>query len=1227
MGQIAVRRRRREAPPTPSGEIHVEPPPEPERAVPPGLLARAMPVAMLLGSVGIIAVLGVREPASWVFGGMFALSSVGMLLSGGTSRGSERTASLDEDRRDYLRYLAGLRRRARWVAEAQRRVRDHVHPHPAAWPAVLAAGRLWERDPADDDFGQVRIGLGPQRLATPLVAPRTGPVDGVEPVGAEAVRRFLARHAVVPALPVAVDLRAASAVWLDGPLDRARAVARALVGGFALWHSPTDVRVAVLGGTAWDWVKWLPHNAHAVEQDALGPVRMHTGDPDELRRWWAADPGPRHLLVVVDGPEGPGAWAADEGVTVLRVGVAEGRRESPSVVRLRLADPTPVDTLDELTLAEALALARRLARYRPEGSAGGAGLVAQGLPDLVGLSGSGPAGVAALRAGRTAADRMRVPLGVDDGGRPLVLDLKESALGGSGPHGLCVGATGSGKSELLRSLVVGLVLTHGPDELNLVLVDFKGGATFLGLTGLPHVAAVITNLADELTLVDRMADAVTGEITRRQELLRAAGNLSGVGEYERARAADPDLPPLPVLMIVVDEFSELVARRPELVELFVTVGRLGRSLGLHLLLASQRLEEGRLRGLESHLSYRIALRTFSPSESRTVLGVPDAHTLPPTPGSAILAAGTDQLVRFRGAYVSGVAHRDRAPARRAHRFTTARVSAPPVVAEPAAGSVLERAVAAVVALGGPPAHRVWLPPLDASPALADLPVGGGLRVTVGLVDRPTRQRRDPLEVDLSGAAGHLVVAGGPRSGKSTALATLVGALARAHTPAELGVHVVDLGGGALSQLAGLPHVGTVAGRAEPDLVRRTLAEVAAILARREAMFRAEEIGSVDEFRARRAAGEPFGEPATDVVLVVDGYAALTADWSGTSWNAVDEAVGRVSAIAHRGLAYGVHLAVSVTRWGELRPAVKDQLGLRLELRLGEPGDSDVDRRRAAAVPARPGHGLAPDGDAMVLAVGPVVPRPGPGFPPVRVLPALLPAEPLWENGTGVPWGVDEDGVTVGFGPTEPHLLCFADGRSGKTALLRLIARGVARRHGPDAARLVVLDPRRSLLGDLPERHVLAHVGTPEEMTAAVRDVVESLQRRRPGPEVTAERLRARDWWSGPEVYVLVDDHDLVAPVGAAANPLAPLVDLLAQGVDLGLHLVLARRVAGASRALFDPVLARLRELGGPALVLHGSPDEGPLVGAVRASPQPPGRGVLVDREHGPRPVQLAWTEP
>src|SRR5690606_2850640 len=254
---------------------------------------------------------------------------------------------------------------------------------------------------------------------------------------------------------------------------------------------------------------------------------------------------------------------------------------------------------------------------------------------------------------RPIRDRYRVPFGVGEYGQPVELDIKEAAMEGMGPHGLCIGATGSGKSEFLRTLVLGLLATHSSTTLNFVLVDFKGGATFLGLEKAPHVSAVITNLADEVTLVDRMKDALAGEMNRRQEALKNGGNFKNVWEYEKARENGADLDPLPALFIVVDEFSELLAAKPDFIDLFVAIGRLGRSLQMHMLLASQRLEEGKLRGLDSHLSYRIGLKTFSAAESRAAIGGPDAFDLPSVPGGGYLKYDTSTLVRFKAAYVSG----------------------------------------------------------------------------------------------------------------------------------------------------------------------------------------------------------------------------------------------------------------------------------------------------------------------------------------------------------------------------------------------------------------------------------------------------------------------------------------------------------------------------------------------------------------------------------------------
>ncbi|GEL22749.1 hypothetical protein PSU4_17030 [Pseudonocardia sulfidoxydans NBRC 16205] len=480
MGTIGKARTRRVVAPMPGGELLLEPPPELERVVPGGMLARLLPIGMIVASIAMMWVLARANPSMWMFGAMMVLSSIAMLVSGNSSGqgGAARAAGLDEDRRDYLRYLGVQRDRVDAVAAAQRAALLGTHPDPAAWPDVVAAGRHWERVPADADFAQVRVALGVQRLATRLTAPETGPVDGVEPVTAAALRRFLGRHSVVADLPVALDLRSSATVWLErtgadpGP---ARGLARAIVAQFVLWHGPADAVVAVLAAdpAPWDWVKWLPHNAHGRTVDALGPVRLVASDPDELRALLAADlaarppgPGPAepHVLLVVDGVDGPGPWAGVAGVTVLRAGAPPGRRAAPSVVRLAVGPGTlgrvapdgaiaPIGVPDSLDPAEAAALARRLARFRPAGVAAaddGTPVAAQDLPALLGVPGRPTAAdVEAVRTRRrrTAADRLRVPLGVDEDGRPLLLDLKESAQGGSGPHGLCVGATGSGNAQ------------------------------------------------------------------------------------------------------------------------------------------------------------------------------------------------------------------------------------------------------------------------------------------------------------------------------------------------------------------------------------------------------------------------------------------------------------------------------------------------------------------------------------------------------------------------------------------------------------------------------------------------------------------------------------------------------------------------------------------------------------------------------------------------------------
>jgi DNA segregation ATPase FtsK/SpoIIIE, S-DNA-T family len=818
-----------------------------------------------------------------------------------------------------------------------------------------------------------------------------------------------------------------------------------------------------------------------------------------------------------------------------------------------------------------------------------------------------------LRDRLTAPDRLRVPFAVAPTGETVVLDLKESALGGMGPHGLLVGSTGSGKSELLRTLVLGLAATHPPETVNFALVDFKGGATFVRLDDLPHTAAVVTNLTDDLAQVGRLQDALTGELLRRQELLRTAGGYSSAYEYERDRAGGAALVPLPSLLVVIDEFSELLRARPEFTDVLIMIGRLGRSLGVHLLLAAQRLDEGGLSRIEANLSYRIGLRTFSAMESRGVLGIPDAYELPAAPGNGYLRADPSTVVRFRATYVSG-------PSRAARRS----------VDGPVGGddrSVLDAVVGALTD-AGPRARPVWLPPLAEPPTLDQLlppEPPGGLRVPVALVDRPAEQRQDPLWLDLSGAAGHVLIVGAPLSGKSTLLRDLVAAVALTHTPEQAQFYCLDLAGGALRDLAGLPHVGSVAGRRQPDLIRRTVAELEALLAAREKAFAEQGIEAMPAYRLRpRDSADPYG----DVFLVVDGWGRLRTEF--------DALESRIMTLAARGLSYGLHVVITAQRSGEVRPALRDIIGTRLELRLGDPMDSEVGRREAANVPAEsPGRGLTTDklhflaalprvdGDQRAdtlsagladLVAGVARSWPGARAPAVKVLPTVLRYDELPPPAEGlIPVGLDEDTlrpVHLDFA-ADPHFVIFGAGGAGKTNLLRAITTGIAAQHSADEARIIFLDYRYGLLDVAGMASKLAHGFSPGQAVPIVREVVEAITERLPPADVTPEQLRARDWWSGPELYLVIDDYDLVAT--GSSNPVLPLLDLVAQARHIGLHIVLARAMAGAGRAMYEPILQRLREVGTPALIMSGSKEEGVLFGNVRPEEFPPGRGRLTSR--------------
>jgi len=1288
-------------PAVPTESLRIAPPP----TVPPpaqhSVISTLFPVVGSVGIVGFALVYG-NSAFLWIAGAIVVVMiafSFGMRWS--QKRGVRKKAAADARR--YTKYLKSTDQELALAGELQRDALARLYPAPGRlWTLMVKREGLWERRPDHRDFLHARLGTGTVDLDRPVdLDLGFNPLTEYQEASLKDARKLVGYRGRLPQQPVVIDLAETGILSVAGDRPSARAWARALITQLAAFRAPHDLRIVTAFDPAdasdWEFGKWLPHQRleQAVPADDDGapplPALALAESTEELeallepelrprveqlRRLAEAGTGPRapdlvapELIVIVDGyhPGHPANGLAGFRELLARARelkavvalLVDSREQEPGHVDARLTlhqgrrsratyertgpDAPIIEDLEpdgaDPGLAEAVA--RMLAPLRlQEGADGRRSLSAEvRLTDLLDL-------------GRRAAspprpEALRVPIGIGDDGEVLTLDLKQAAEEGMGPHGILVGATGSGKSELLRSIVAGLAATHDPESLSFVLADFKGGAAFAELSRLPHVAGLITNLQRDLSLVDRMRDALTGEQERRQAMLRDAGNLDDVRAYRKRRAGDPTLAPLPDLLVIVDEFAELLAARPEFIDLFVGIGRVGRSLGIHLLLSSQRLDEGRLRGLESHLRYRICLRTYSAPESKLVLGTNDAYLLPSLPGLGYLKVDTSIYRQFRAALVSAPVRRPGAVAATPTGVRTFDAAAASPLDAGAATpaddldpdrSDLDELVDRLAGPAGAPAtavHQVWVDPLpDALPLDAVLDPDdppGALRAVVGEVDRPAEQRKEALELDLASGGGHVAVVGAPRTGKSTLLRTLVLSLAHTHSPDHVRFYAIDLGGGQLATLGGAPHVGGVAGRADREAVARVVAQVQGELEEREDLLRERGLESMAQARDQGV--------LADLFLLVDGWSTFRRDFEDLERD--------LERIAAAGLGLGVHVVVAANRWAEIRPALLDNLGTRLELKLNDPVDSLVSRQAAAALPEGvEGRGLTVEGlqfqgalprmDGEAAAQGLSAAVEGQAadlaarFPdrraePIRLLPSrvdprALPA-PTRER---VPIGLEERAlgpVSVALTGLDPHFLVFGDAGAGKSSLLRLLAHGLAAAFPPSELRLVVIDVRRSLvdLADLP--HLDGYAASSPAAAEAAARLAGEVSARMPDSSGELEDLVGRPSWEGPRHVVVCDDYDLLA--GPTGSPLAPLLELLALGADVGLHVVLARRVGGSARGAYEPVFGRLRELGSPGVLLSGDPSEGLLLAGHKARSQPPGRGLLVRRGERPLTVQLA----
>jgi DNA segregation ATPase FtsK/SpoIIIE, S-DNA-T family len=1224
-----------------------------------------------------------------------------------------RTEEVDAERADYLRYLSVVRDNIRTQAAAQRAAAQWSHPDPAMLTAVPGSRRQWERDPHDPDFLVVRAGRHTVPLATTLRVNDAADEVDLEPVSHSALRSLLDAQRTVRDVPTGIDLTKVSRITLIGDSADVRGAVRAWIAQAVTWHDPTVLGVALasrdLEGRDWSWLKWLPHVDIAGQIDGLGPARYLTTDAEELvsllgpalvdRTAFTGQSGDalRHLLVVVDDPDydvDASAFAVGRaGVTVVHCSAKPPHREQysdPEKPILRIANGAIerwqtggwqpyVDAADQLSADDTSHLARQLSRWdsnpthaglRSAATRGATFTTLLGIPDASRLD------IPTVWAPRTRDDELRVPIGITTTGEPLMFDLKDEAEGGMGPHGLMIGMTGSGKSQTLMSILLSLLTTHSADRLIVIYADFKGEAGADSFRNFPQVVAVISNMAEKKSLADRFADTLRGEVARRETLLMEAGRrvqgsaFNSVTEYENAIAAGHELTPIPTLFVVADEFTLMLADHPEYAELFDYVARKGRSFRIHILFASQTLDVGKIKDIDKNTSYRIGLKVASASVSRQIIGVEDAYHiesgkehkgagfLVPAPGAA--------PIKFRSTYVDGIYE----PPQTSKALVVQSIPEPKLftagAVEPDPGTVISggeeedfagpprKLIATIgeqLAQYGPRAPQLWLPPLDEPIPLTAVLARAEVaprqwRWPLGEIDKPFEMRRDPLVFDATSSSGNMMIHGGPKSGKSTALQTFILSAASLHSPRDVTFYCLDYGGGQLRALQDLAHVGSIASALEPERIRRTFGELEQLLLSRQQR---------QAFRDRSGNGQGNGSNGStqddgfgEVFLVIDNLYAFSRD-NTDQFSTRNPLLAKVTELVNVGLAYGIHVIITTPSWLEVPLAMRDGLGLRLELRLHDARDSNVRvvgalRRPADAVPHdQPGRGLtmaaqhflfaSPALDAETSPVAAINARyPGVTAPPVRLLPTnLAPAAvgALYRGPDQVVIGQREEDlapVVLDFADN-PLLMVLGDSKSGKTTLLRHLIRTIREHSNPYKVAFTVLDRRLHLVDEplFPDNEYTANI---DRVTPAMIGLANLIEKRRPPAELTPAEL-SRWSYEGHTHYLIIDDVDQIPDTAAMSGPYAgqrpwtPLIGLLAQAADLGLRVIVTARATGSGHALMtSPLLRRFNDLQATTLMLAGNPADSGKIRGQRFARLPVGRAILLGDSETPTYVQL-----
>ncbi|MCQ3813703.1 MAG: FHA domain-containing protein [Acidimicrobiia bacterium] len=1107
--------------------------------------------------------------------------------------------------------------------------------------------RLWGRHSDEEEFLTFRAGRAEQESRTKVVVD-----NGGSRKLRDELKKIPPRYTHIPDLPAVIALHEVGGIGVAGPLEQANALARALLVQLAGLHAPSDVVVAALLGedeaAAWEWLGWLPHirssvspiTASQVGNDAHSCATLLAALLDELERRLAlveehrsADQTAPALVVLIDEgvpldrtrmlallETGPSM-----GIYFIWVGSARARlpRSCGAVLDLQSrsedvtlgfresgAEITNIQ-IEAITDEDAEHFARSLSPVVEIGGRIGASASVPNKVSLVDLLG----GMPILEDPETVIDRwqqgdalheqgkalrLRAPIG-RQADAPISLDIRTD-----GPHALVAGTTGAGKSELLQSYVASLAATHSARHVTFLLVDYKGGAAFKDCVQLPHTVGLVTDL--NTSEVHRALVSLEAELRYREIILNEAG-AKDLAELEST--ANPKTPP--TLLVIIDEFAALAKEVPEFIEGVVDVALRGRSLGIHLVLATQRPAGVITPQIRANTSLRIALRVADDDDSVDVIGSREAAALPSeVPGRAIAKIGPRDSALFQSAYVGGFTTADHSgPTVTVQQFAFDRSA--PFDTEPARrqngvrssvdATDLQRLVGNVQAAharaGIPDPRLPWQPPMALIYDLARLPRSNtDEKIVLGVVDLP-RQQRQSIAHFTPDLDGNIIVLGASGSGKTVLLRTLAASAGMSKSAATTHVYGLDFAGRGLEMLGGLPHVGAIVQGHDNQRVTRLLRDLRSRIDERSEKFAAVRAGSLPEYRASKG-GEP-DEPR--LLVLVDGYAAFHSVYErveGGKW------VDWLTQLAGDGRQFGVHFVLTGDRRSAFPLALTSAVGTRIVLRLAHPDEYSavgvpLDKVEALSSPGRALFnnfetqiallGGDPSGDAQTKAmseVGEFMKARTLSEPqPVRVLPEEVGLESIASSAEGFVFGVRDADLgpavlqldTGGFIVTGPS-------RSGKSSALAAFVD-----RAPTKVKEVAVVAAQ-------DSHLIATCAFRRGCRVAV------------GEEEGVELLRSIVANAKPDQLIVIDDlHDFAHTE----------VDSIAQDILKAARsrqwMVIVSADAEAARRVYDGALKSVRASKAGLLLQPDSEVDGDVVGvrlprAVNAV-WPPGRGYLV----------------